>query len=168
MMEKFKAADAKARATLVESVGKMAPKAKISTSASQVAQAALKNAVSALTDGTIDLPVVEQLGDQLAPEAFTGLTAFQSLIDGLVAAGVPEAQAYKIDAKLAASDDERLIETAGIIRAAGKDKALAMAVKRMPAAPEAKPEAKPEAAPAPKPAAPTPESMAADITKAME
>ena len=158
MIEKFRKADAKARQAVIEGVGKMAPKAKIGATPSQVVQAALKRTISTLTDGDIDLPIVPQTGDQLAPEAFTGLTAFQSLMEGLAANGVPEAKEYIIDAKLAAADDERLLEASQRVIAAGKDKALAMAVKRMPSA--AEPTAQP-AAPEAKP------SMADEVTQAM-
>jgi hypothetical protein len=165
MIEKFKAADQKARQALVEATGKMAPKGRISATASQVAQVALQKAVAALTDGDVNLEVVKQDdGATLAPEAYTGLVGFQALMDQLVKNGVGEAKKYQIDATLAAADDERLVEAAQRIIAAGRDDSLAAAVKRIPApAPEA-----PAAPPAPPAPAPNPAASAADAVTALQ
>lgn len=161
MLEKLKQADEKARRAVIDGVGKTAPKAKISATVSQTMQTALKATIAALTDGDIDLPVVEQGDGPLAPEAYTALVGFQTLMEGLAKRGVPEAKKYVLDAKMAASDNERLFEAAQLVRDAAKDSALQSAIRRAP--PEA---ATPEAPAEPAPAAPAP-SKAEQLTQAM-
>lgn len=134
MLDKLQAADAKVQNAVVQTVGGQAPDATISPTASQVVQAALTKSVSTLTGGDVKLPVVEQPPGRLAPQAFTALMAFETMIDGLLDAGIEEARYYKIDAKKAATDDNALVEASHLISKAGKDKALQTAIRRSPAA----------------------------------
>lgn len=166
MLEQLQASDAKVQAAVVETVGGQAPEAQIDSTSSQVVQAALSRAIGNLTGGDVKLPIVEQQPGRLAPGAFTGLMAFETMIDGLLAAGVEEAREYKIDAKDAASDPEKLIAAAQVINAAGKDKALQTAVRRNPAAGKPKAAEKPAVPAKVEPAAP-PESQAKQLTRAM-
>jgi hypothetical protein len=143
MLDKIRAAGAKASQAVVNTIGPQAPDAKIDPTMAQVLQAALQKTVSTLTDGEVELPdMPQEATGKLGPEAFTALMAFEGMIEGLVKSGVEEARAYKIDAKVAASDPERLLEASQTIMAAGKDRALAVAMKKaspLPPEPEAKP-----------------------------
>lgn len=145
MDQEIAQADAKMQAAVVDTIGKQAPDAKIDATSAQVIQASLQKAVAALTNGEVNLPIAEQPGmGPLNPQAYTSLSSFEALIDKLVKSGVEEARPYKIDAKLAASDPNRLIQAAGIISKAGKDTALQTAIRKAgatqpPKAPEKEP-----------------------------
>lgn len=145
MDQEIAQADAKMQAAVVDTIGRQAPDAQIDPTSAQVIQASLRKAVGAITNGEVNLPIAEQPGTgPLNPQAYTALSSFEALIDKLVKSGIEEARPYKIDAKLAASDPNRLIQAAGIISKAGKDTALQTAVRKAGASSSKEPSKTPE------------------------
>lgn len=160
-VELVKAADAKARAAVVSTVGGQAPEAKILPSTADVVLSAIAGTVGKLTDGEVPIETTtsKTADGRLAPEAFTALVGWQGMIAGLIKQGVVEAKPYEIDAKAAAADGNKLIEVASLISEAQNDKALLAAVRR--AGGSAKPAKVEPAKPAEKP------DMALDMARTM-
>lgn len=121
--------DAEARASAGQAVGQQAPMAEepLDSGRVQGVTNALNAATKFLSDGqiaTIELAENEDGEEQLPPELFAGLVAYQGGIDAAIQAGIEGADRYQIDATTAARSNSGLLEAEGVLKTAAKARDL--------------------------------------------
>ena len=123
--------DAEARASAGQAVGQQAPMAEepLDFGRVQGVTNALNAATKFLSDGQISpIEIVDgadsETEQQLPPELFAGLVAYQGGIDAAIQAGIEGADRYQIDATKAARSNSGLLEAEGVLKTAAKARDL--------------------------------------------